>query len=132
MFVIFFVKKKTAYEMRISDWSSAVCSSDLRGFRLFSDTPFPWREGRVLDTFEVEALAAIAADPASAFVRFDERDGATVIRYATAVLMGPTCVACHNSHPDSPRNDRSEEHTSELQSQMRNSYAVFCLNKNTK
>src|SRR3546814_20748408 len=77
MFVIFFVKKKTAYEMRISDWSSAVCSSDLRGFRLFSDTPFPWREGRVLDTFEVEALAAIAAVPASAFVRFDERDGAT-------------------------------------------------------
>jgi signal transduction histidine kinase len=79
-----------------------------RGFRLFSDTPFPWREGRVLDTFEVEALAAIAADPASAFVRFDERDGATVIRYATAVLMGPTCVACHNSHPDSPRNDWAE------------------------
>jgi signal transduction histidine kinase len=27
------------------------------------------------------------------------------MRYATAVLMGPTCVACHNSHPDSPRTD---------------------------
>src|SRR3546814_3020749 len=28
----FFVKQKTAYEMRISDWSSDVCSSDLGGF----------------------------------------------------------------------------------------------------
>src|SRR3546814_7193343 len=30
LFVFFFVKQKTAYEMRISDWSSDVCSSDLR------------------------------------------------------------------------------------------------------
>src|SRR3546814_13061944 len=29
MYVIFFFKQKTAYEMRISDWSSDVCSSDL-------------------------------------------------------------------------------------------------------
>src|SRR3546814_8149530 len=29
-FVVFFFKQKTAYEMRISDWSSDVCSSDLR------------------------------------------------------------------------------------------------------
>src|SRR3546814_8076175 len=29
MFLFFFVKQKTAYEMRISDWSSDVCSSDL-------------------------------------------------------------------------------------------------------
>src|SRR3546814_9093817 len=31
MLFIFFFKQKTAYEMRISDWSSDVCSSDLRG-----------------------------------------------------------------------------------------------------
>src|SRR3546814_9400354 len=31
MFVFFFFKQKTAYEMRISDWSSDVCSSDLHG-----------------------------------------------------------------------------------------------------
>src|SRR3546814_7253732 len=30
LFVVFFFKQKTAYEMRISDWSSDVCSSDLR------------------------------------------------------------------------------------------------------
>src|SRR3546814_15074536 len=32
-FVVFFFKQKTAYEMRISDWSSDVCSSDLGGHR---------------------------------------------------------------------------------------------------
>src|SRR3546814_2429874 len=30
LFVVFFFKQKTAYEMRISDWSSDVCSSDLK------------------------------------------------------------------------------------------------------
>src|SRR3546814_9771490 len=33
MLVFFFFKQKTAYEMRISDWSSDVCSSDLVKFR---------------------------------------------------------------------------------------------------
>src|SRR3546814_3707077 len=32
LFSVFFFKQKTAYEMRISDWSSDVCSSDLPGF----------------------------------------------------------------------------------------------------
>src|SRR3546814_4279131 len=34
VFFFFFFKQKTAYEMRISDWSSDVCSSDLQPFRL--------------------------------------------------------------------------------------------------
>src|SRR3546814_8943924 len=34
---IFFIKKKTAYEMRISDWSSDVCSSDLWDMYLATD-----------------------------------------------------------------------------------------------
>src|SRR3546814_10729805 len=32
MYIFFFFKQKTAYEMRISDWSSDVCSSDLAAF----------------------------------------------------------------------------------------------------
>src|SRR3546814_4934090 len=36
-FVVFFFKQKTAYEMRISDWSSDVCSSDLRKARVDLD-----------------------------------------------------------------------------------------------
>jgi signal transduction histidine kinase len=78
---------------------------DGRGFRLFSSYPFPWRSGRQLDAFEIEALRATAADPTRPFVTYEERDGHTFIRYASAVLMRPTCVACHNSHPDSPKTD---------------------------
>src|SRR3546814_1346910 len=35
--VFFFFKQKTAYEMRISDWSSDVCSSDLKVYPAFAD-----------------------------------------------------------------------------------------------
>src|SRR3546814_20926477 len=49
---------------------------------------------------------------------------------------GDACVAAvHGAHGRSGRSRserRSEEHTSELQSLMRISYAVFCLNKNTQ
>src|SRR3546814_11385753 len=39
----FFFKQKTAYEMRISDWSSDVCSSDLRACRQSEDARRPRR-----------------------------------------------------------------------------------------
>src|SRR3546814_7631125 len=42
-FLIFFFKQKTAYEMRISDWSSDVCSSDLRRGRARDRRPSPLR-----------------------------------------------------------------------------------------
>src|SRR3546814_9552860 len=41
MCVLFFVKQKTAYEMRISDWSSDVCSSDLNRLEITSPGGFP-------------------------------------------------------------------------------------------
>src|SRR3546814_1335255 len=44
IFIVFFFKQKTAYEMRISDWSSDVCSSDLGG-------------GTIFDGLEVAAVA---------------------------------------------------------------------------
>src|SRR3546814_3165566 len=51
--MVFFYKQKTAYEMRISDWSSDVCSSDL-GFRR--------RLGGVLDEVEEDLEQRIAVD----------------------------------------------------------------------
>src|SRR3546814_6198606 len=41
--VFFFFKQKTAYEMRISDWSSDVCSSDLYGGSHSVSRTAPWR-----------------------------------------------------------------------------------------
>src|SRR3546814_1783568 len=39
-FIVFFFKQKTAYEMRISDWSSDVCSSDLSQLYRFSNSTY--------------------------------------------------------------------------------------------
>src|SRR3546814_2189520 len=51
-------------------------------------------------------------------------------RRSVRVSVGDSCADSGNRADDST--DRSEEHTSELQSLMRISYAVFCLKKNTK
>src|SRR3546814_9818254 len=65
MFYMFFFKQKTAYEMRISDWSSDVCSSDLfdwkllRGFR----HSLPWGLSGGLDSFNVREAIAITGTP---------------------------------------------------------------------
>src|SRR3546814_4697194 len=57
MFVVFFFKQKTAYEMRISDWSSDVCSSDLGSIQVrVWDKPevhIGGSLGRGVDTFDI-------------------------------------------------------------------------------
>ena len=72
--------------------------------RLFSDYPFPWRtDGGPKDDFQVEALIRLRQSPTAPFFRFDEIDGSPVMRYATADVMRPSCVECHNTHPESPK-----------------------------
>src|SRR3546814_3244833 len=92
--------------MRISDWSSDVCSSDLVELvldasgkieRLVADA--------VLCTVLFSVIGDISFDPP---LSEDKRQVIAQLHYAPA---------------------RSEEHTSELQSLMRNSYAVFRLKK---
>src|SRR3546814_4277036 len=80
--LFFFLKQKTAYEMRISDWSSDVCSSDLpaisgarRLFQLSADLPLDeaLRVGREIgfasfsDPDTAEGIAAYAEGRAAAF-----------------------------------------------------------------
>src|SRR3546814_10149501 len=105
----FFFKQKTAYEMRISDWSSDVCSSDLNPagrLRLLSHAPIVPPSGGQGGL----PYAAICFRPRAS----GEPAPAAPCRVrAGAVHLLP----------------RSEEHTSELQSLMRISYAVFCLKK---
>src|SRR3546814_1881186 len=97
--LFFFFKQKTAYEMRISDWSSDVCSSDLRHQRR--------TEGTLQDTVEHE--------------RFQRSRHAAQHRRERE----PRRPDQHHGAASEPRGKRSEEHTSELQSLMRISYAVF-------
>jgi serine/threonine protein kinase len=75
--------------------------------RLYSDFPFPWREesGGPQDAFEREALRELRLDPGAAHWAFAELDGRHVLRYATARVMQPSCLGCHNHRPDSPKTD---------------------------
>ena len=75
--------------------------------RLYSAFPFPNRASRRLDDFQQEAWRAVNRDPDTPFVRTISRpDGSTTVRVAIADRMvAEACVACHNGHPDTPRND---------------------------
>src|SRR3546814_5375215 len=105
--------------MRISDLSSDVCSSDLAIAR---------RDAVIL-VFLAELLDhRFLGRPDHFAVRLDDivigRNQRRFL-YAAAPDRGDV-------EPDLELPERSEEHTSELQSLMRISYAVFCLKKKTK
>src|SRR3546814_5252458 len=83
--VVFFFKQKTAYEMRISDWSSDVCSSDLgvvqQQFFPVSDRPEVLVEVQMPEGTGIEATSTVSAkveawireQPEAKIVRSDER-----------------------------------------------------------
>ncbi|MEB3161529.1 MAG: histidine kinase dimerization/phosphoacceptor domain -containing protein [Synechocystis sp.] len=75
--------------------------------RYFSDYPWPQRgdSGGPKDGFEQDALAHLAKNPQMPFSRVETVDGELRLRYAAADVMKASCVACHNSHPDSPKRD---------------------------
>src|SRR3546814_4894100 len=134
--------------MRISDWSSDVCSSDLD----FAELRAPAdgiiskrlvqpgqvvaagtellrliRDGRLEWRAELSADDLALVEP-GATVQLPSREG-TVTGRIRAVSPGVDSQARTGTiHADL----RSEEHTSELQSLMRISYAVFCLKKKTQ
>src|SRR3546814_9495108 len=107
--------------MRISDWSSDVCSSDL-----------PLASARISGNSCVMAIdlnILLRAYAMGIFPMADGRDDPEIFwvepkRRAILPLSG--------LHLSRSLRKRSEEHTSELQSLMRISYAVFCLKKKKK
>src|SRR3546814_10511283 len=166
----FFFKQKTAYEMRISDWSSDVCSSDLLteefkdvhliaahshgpgllhvkgdGVETLEDMEGlklrgPTRQANAL----ISALGATPVGmPVPAMPEALSKgviDGTVIPWEVTTPLKVAELVDSHTDFAG-PRGlytsffvfaMRSEEHTSELQSLMRISYAVFCLKKQTQ
>src|SRR3546814_6008738 len=129
--------------MRISDWSSDVCSSDLVQVRGTTASP------RLSGTLEVVrgtySFASKRFDVDHGIVRFEggewtnpqidiaattEQEDINATIAITGSAQDPHIA--FTSTPALPQDEvlsRSEEHTSELQSLMRNSYAVFCLKK---
>src|SRR3546814_9207266 len=59
----FFFKQKTAYEVRISDWSSDVCSSDLSAVREIRIQVEHRRGTRLVRQLQIEMAVATGADP---------------------------------------------------------------------
>src|SRR3546814_3616729 len=111
--------------MRISDWSSDVCSSDLlqpyllKGVKVaisgeFETSEYEGKTQLNIRANEVDIMSSRKDQNESGGHR--NRDG-----------MGGNSLPPQEELDDSVR---SEEHTSELQSLMRISYAVFCLKKN--
>ena len=75
--------------------------------RVYSDYPFPARiqEGGARDDFEKTALTYLREHPTESFIRVENFQGRPSLRYAEADIMKPSCVACHNTSPDSPKRD---------------------------
>src|SRR3546814_7533182 len=127
--MFFFCKQKAAYEVRIRDGSADVCSSDLpRAASLPASFATTLRDssGSIL-LRETSVIVPGSAKPSSVPSRAASNSSAAVCgpsantRSAAAALTTATPRSCGKV--------RSEAHTSELQSLMRLSYAVFCLKK---
>src|SRR3546814_7616797 len=115
--MFFFFNQKTAYEMRISDWSSDVCSSYL----LLRAVPYK------IHTILTDNGIQFADQPRNRNTAFSRQMRFDMICEANGIKHRLT----KPNHPWTTDKVRSEEHTSELQSLMRISYAVFCLKKKT-
>src|SRR3546814_6362243 len=129
--------------MRISDWSSDVCSSDLRS--LFPQPRLELvRRGidQQIGGIDAALVGLVARRPQDAIVLRQRPLDVHVLHEDVELLAQqrlqvardracPEQVHVARILPDQIAEARSEEHTSELQSLMRISYAVFCLKKKT-
>src|SRR3546814_5959968 len=109
--------------MRISDWSSDVCSSDLERLLHIKASP----RGSLSRSAMVASrlLARLQETDVEPLDLFD----ADLPPFGGAVIEGRYALLSGQPVAEDAAADRSEEHTSELQSLMRISYAVFCLKK---
>src|SRR3546814_6419759 len=111
--------------MRISDWSSDVCSSDLPCCRSrLSNSACRSRANIGSLAVAIEQLRGLPLQTAFRQKSFGDMAKVAWKRFAPLPICGSgrNCGTCSS---------RSEEHTSELQSLMRNSYAVLCLKQKT-
>src|SRR3546814_4805491 len=180
----FFFKQKTEYEMRISDGSSDVCSSDLDlaatavwGTQMLASSPQankdglfaiwygkgpgvdrsgdPFKHGNMAGTHPNGGVLIVAGDDHSGKSSTVAHQSEVALMHAGMPILAPSDVQdvidlgllgfamsrytglytgfklCNEILEQTMTVElpRSEEHTSDLQSLMRNSYAVFCLKK---
>src|SRR3546814_2843995 len=118
--------------MRMSDWSSDVCSSDLWDLdglhtEVLTYWPSSLTQEQLAAVDHTDALYELLVD--DAITHYEKREselGEDVMRQVERQVMLRIIDTKWREHLYEMR---SEEHTSELQSLMRISYAVFCLKK---
>src|SRR3546814_6904849 len=130
--MVYFFKQKTAYEMRISDWSSDVCSSDLADGRR-KDHVY-WTLSFAREAADLEASAdhwegQVRAALDTAVARRMVSDVPVGVLLSGGVDSSLIVALLAEAGQKGLKTFRSEEHTSEIQSLMRHSYAVFYLKK---
>src|SRR3546814_3100173 len=137
--MVFFIKQKTADEMRIRDGRSDGCSADLIGAahprkrrtpaRLSFEDTQPMNENKKVQRIVIAGGGTAGWMAAAAIAR--TLGQAVDLTLVESEAIGTIGVGESTIPPLVNFNRRSEEHTSELQSLMRSSYAVFCLKTKT-
>ncbi len=76
---------------------------------LYSEYPFPWRRntgGGLRDDFAVRAWEFLNKNPDKPYYEFvPNYKGQQALRYATADVMRSSCIDCHNTHPQTPKDN---------------------------
>src|SRR3546814_3731461 len=123
--------------MRISDWSTDLCSSYLRLKVFYVRIVAGEREVHLpVERLSLDASLVRAVDLLLIDVAYVYAGAEHLVEQAIHDCLCPAAVEAARFETDPPVgvnfDIRSEEHTSELQSLMRISYAVFCLKKKIK
>src|SRR3546814_6530945 len=116
--------------MRISDWSSDVCSSDLIKDHIVEKLQAVPLQDLIKASAKAGLLAYMPAVDGKTLPTNPFDPVASPVSADVPIMVGSTKDEATNVFLSDPT--RSEEHTSELQSLMRISYAVFCLKKKKK
>src|SRR3546814_6480019 len=116
--------------MRISDWSSDVCSADLgAGGTINLNLGAINRTGGLANFVLPDSGAITTSNPDGVLGGWATINGSDYAKVLGGGIIAFDATDYTDKDDASSWLDRSEEHTSELQSLMRISYAVFCLKK---
>ncbi|BCG65338.1 MAG: methyl-accepting chemotaxis protein [Methyloprofundus sp.] len=89
----------------IHDLSDQMAGKGMQ-LKIYSAFPFPNRQAQHLDDFQQQSWQMLSTAPDKPFIKTEQQNGRQTVRVAIADKMTEqACVDCHNSHPDTPKNN---------------------------